>query len=159
MWGQKLWGGCELARRLLHHLSPTPVGEKARPWRKLLWHKIALRHKINHIPPPESSRKQFRKPWWYFRDHHNAQSCALGHVPKFTRMAIGNNTIHKLGFMFFTNELLCCIILCRKAILRYGDFLHRQAWHQRCGSEVMGRPSSLLVRPLHHFRPIAPVGA
>ena len=29
--GQKLWGGCEQARRLHHHLSPTPVGEKARP--------------------------------------------------------------------------------------------------------------------------------
>ena len=42
-------------------------------------------------------------------------------------MAIGNNTIYKLGFMFFTNELLCCIILCRKAIIRYGDFLHGQA--------------------------------
>ena len=36
-------------------------------------------------------------------------------------MTIGNNTIHKLGFMFFTNELLCCIILCRKAILRDSD--------------------------------------
>ena len=44
-------------------------------------------------------------------------------------MAIGNETIHKLGFMFFTIELVCCFILCRKAILRDSDFRHGQACH------------------------------
>ena len=30
-------------------------------------------------------------------------------------------------YIFLTNELVCCFILCRKAILRYGDFPHGQA--------------------------------
>ena len=30
-------------------------------------------------------------------------------------------------YVFLTNELVCCYILCRKAILRYSDFPHGQA--------------------------------
>ena len=60
MWGQKLWGGCELARRLLHHLSPTPVGEK--PVHDENCFGIKLPNGIKSITSPKSSRKQFRKP-------------------------------------------------------------------------------------------------
>ena len=45
----------------------------------------------------------------------------------------------KIGFyVFLSNELVCCIILCRKAILRYSDFLHGQACHLWCGPAAMG---------------------
>ena len=63
-------------------------------------------------------------------------------------------------YFFLTIELLRCIILCRKAILRYSDFLHGQAWHLWCGPEAMGCGCELARQATpHSFWPIALLGA
>ena len=63
-------------------------------------------------------------------------------------------------YIFLTNELLCCYILCRKAILRYSDFPHGQAWHLWCGPEAMGCGCELARKATpHSFWPIALLGA
>ena len=61
---------------------------------------------------------------------------------------------------FLPNVLVCCFILCRKAILRNSDFLHGQAWHLWCGPEAMGWGCELARQaPPHSFWPIALLGA
>ena len=63
-------------------------------------------------------------------------------------------------YVFLPIELVCCIILCRKAILRYSDFLHGQSWHLWCGPEAMGCGCELARKATpHSFWPIALLGA
>ena len=55
---------------------------------------------------------------------------------------------------------MCYYILCRKAILRYGDFLHGQAWHLWCGPAAMGCGCELARKATpHSCWPIALLGA
>ena len=71
----------------------------------------------------------------------------MGHVPKFTRMAIGNENIHKLGFMFFLPTNSCAAIFYAvRQFYAMAIFLMGRLDTYGVGPKLWGVAASLLAR-------------
>ena len=71
----------------------------------------------------------------------------MGHVPKFTRIAIGNEIIHKFGFMFFLQSNSCAALFYAvRQFYAIAIFFMGRLDTYGVGQKLWGVAASLLAR-------------